>query len=113
MKSRKIVVLDTNFIVENSGTFIKILEKLAKVADVYIPRVVIQERFAQIHRDLKQKYDKLNNCKIELGSIAEIKELEQFDVSGRENRYTIWKALFKMAFLKTLFSASGSKHFLK
>lgn len=80
MGDKKIVVLDTNFILEHNKGFIKSLEKLAKVADVYIPRVVIHERLAQIHLDLKRKYEKLNNCKKELASIADIKELESFDV---------------------------------
>lgn len=80
MSVKKIVVLDTNFIIENNKGFIKVLEKLAKVAEVYIPRVVIHERLAQIHIELKQKYDKLNSCKRELASIATIKELEPFDV---------------------------------
>lgn len=111
MKSRKIVVLDTNFIVENSGTFIKILEKLAKVADVYIPRVVIQERFAQIHRDLKQKYDKLNNCKIELGSIAEIKELEQFDVLVEKRKSQVLASYEKVIGKNIIEYSADSKTF--
>lgn len=65
MTEKDILILDTNFIVENKKGFDSKYKNLNKTYDVYVSEISINERIAQRWRELKKKYDDIEKIKSE------------------------------------------------
>lgn len=70
MKEKDILILDTNFIVENKKEFDSKYNNLSKTYDVYVSEVSINERVSQRWRELKKKYDDIEKIKLENNDIV-------------------------------------------
>lgn len=57
---KKALILDTNFIIENRKELESLKEKLSEVAEIFIPKIVIDEIKSQKSRQLEDGYNKIN-----------------------------------------------------
>ncbi|MBQ9735191.1 MAG: DUF4935 domain-containing protein [Clostridia bacterium] len=61
MQKKKAFIFDTNFIIQNPKLD-EVIEKLKDKYVIYVSQVSIDERIAQQCRNLKEKFDEIDNC---------------------------------------------------
>ncbi len=88
MESKKIFIFDTNFIVEIKD-LIQVCESLKSEFDVYVTQVSIEERIGQDCRDLKKRYDEVNELQSKYKDIAVI--TLKNDYERRTSAFSKWR----------------------
>lgn len=72
MADKKAFVFDTNFIIQNPKLD-EVIEKLKDEYSVYVSQVSIDERIAQQCRELKEKFDEIEQCRSKYAQYVNIK----------------------------------------
>lgn len=102
MKTKeKIIIPDTNFLIEHGKEQIRVLEILPKHGDVYLSEITVEERLAQTRRDLKLRYaeiEKVMNSQKNLVTVSYKKTLEE-QIKHEEER---WQKIYKSEFIKSI-----------
>ncbi len=75
MGEKKAFVFDTNFIIQNKD-LVAVVSNLQDNYTVYVTQVSIEERIAQLCREVKNKFDKLSALKKEYAKLAKISMLK-------------------------------------
>jgi len=58
-EKNKIIIPDTNFIIEYNKNFVEVLKMLSKIGDIYLSQITIEERLAQVRIKLKKDYSEI------------------------------------------------------
>ena len=91
--SRKVIVVDTNFIVELKDNFQKTIEKLSENHDVFVTEISIDERISHKYLELEKTYQKLYEAQKEFKGYATICITKPF-----EEKVNSAKAITKKAY---------------
>jgi|GEM_PF-1733937 len=68
----KIIIPDTNFIIEHGKNFVEVLKILSKFGVVYVSEITINERIAQEKRGAKEAYQTIENVSKKHGKYATV-----------------------------------------
>ena len=61
-KKKRIIILDTNFIIEHRHNFKSVLKALSEHGEIFLSEITIEERLAQTRMEIKQSYDEITRA---------------------------------------------------
>jgi len=92
MDTKKVLVMDTNFIIEHLSELHNVHQKLSETYYVFVSEISIQERLSQKYIELRKKYEELEKIIKEYSTIAKIEKKYLFEVKFESKRELIKKS---------------------